>query len=290
MELFHRDAPWDMPVSGIELERRKYRRGRMFRSLAVSCVSFIVFSFVIYLVLSHSEGWVLVQKMYFDPAHIVGSAPLVFKGILTNILILAGSVVGVAVLATSLAIARTTRAAVLFPVRFVSLAYTSIFRGLPLILVLYLIGFGIPGLGIFGRIDKNLLGGVCVTLVYSAYVAEVIRAGIGSVHPSQRAAARSLGLSHARTMRLVIMPQAIRNVVPALMNDFVAMQKDVGLVSILGAVDAVRAAGIYTATTFNYSSYVLAGILFILMSLPVILLLDWYTAKLRKREQMGGAV
>jgi polar amino acid transport system permease protein len=260
------------------------------RSVLISCASFLVFSFLIWWILSRSEGWELVRKMYFDPKHLVASAPQVFKGILVNLKILGAALVGTAVLSTLLAITRTTKSAALFPLRLVSLLYTSIFRGLPMIVVLYLIGFGIPGLNIFGRIDKNLIGGICITLVYSAYVAEVLRAGIEAIHPSQRAAARSLGLSHTQTLRIVILPQAIRKVVPALMNDFVAMQKDVGLVSVVGAVDAVRQAGIYTAKTFNYSSYVFAGLMFICMSLPFVLLTDWYAAKVRRREQMEGAV
>jgi polar amino acid transport system permease protein len=159
-----------------------------------------------------------------------------------------------------------------------------------MLIILYLIGFGIPGLRIFGRIDAALLGTIAIVIGYSAYVAEVIRAGIEAVHPSQRAAARSLGLSHAQTMRIIILPQAIRKVVPALMNDFVAMQKDVGLVSVLGVVDAVRAAQIEVAKSYNFTPYIVAGLLFIMLSLPCIRLTDWYTAKLRKREQMEGAV
>ncbi|MDR1778222.1 MAG: amino acid ABC transporter permease [Clostridiales Family XIII bacterium] len=277
-------------ISPIELQRREYRRMKTVRSVLISCASFLVFSFLIWWILSRSEGWELVRKMYFDPKHLVASAPQVFKGILVNLKILGAALVGTAVLSTLLAITRTTKSAALFPLRLVSLLYTSIFRGLPMIVVLYLIGFGIPGLNIFGRIDKNLIGGICITLVYSAYVAEVLRAGIEAIHPSQRAAARSLGLSHTQTLRIVILPQAIRKVVPALMNDFVAMQKDVGLVSVVGAVDAVRQAGIYTAKTFNYSSYVFAGLMFICMSLPFVLLTDWYAAKVRRREQMEGAV
>jgi polar amino acid transport system permease protein len=118
----------------------------------------------------------------------------------------------------------------------------------------------------------------------------VFRAGIESVHPSQRLAARSLGLSHGQTMRLLILPQAIRKVTPALMKDFVAMQKDVGLISVLGAIDAVRAAQIETASSFNFTPYVLAGLLFVLLALPMIRLTDWYTARMRAREQAGSIV
>jgi polar amino acid transport system permease protein len=127
-------------------------------------------------------------------------------------------------------------------------------------------------------------------LTYSAYVSEVFRAGIEAVHPSQRLAARSLGLSHGQSLRLVILPQAVRKVTPALMNDFIAMQKDVGLISVLGAIDAVRAAQIETAKFFNFTPYVVAALLFVLLALPMIRLTDWYTARLRAREQVGGIV
>jgi polar amino acid transport system permease protein len=135
-----------------------------------------------------------------------------------------------------------------------------------------------------------VLGTIALILTYSAYVSEVFRAGIEAVHPSQRLAARSLGLTHAQSLRLVILPQAVRKVTPALMNDFIAMQKDVGLISVLGAVDAVRAAQIETAKFFNFTPYVLAGLLFVLLALPMIRLTDWYTARLREREQVGGIV
>jgi polar amino acid transport system permease protein len=277
-------------LSDIELDRRAFRRKQTLRSGLISFVSFAVFAFVIWYVLAHSEGWVLVQKSYFNPESFMESLPKVWHGLLLNIRILGFAVIGVGVIATALAIVRTTRSPVLFPLRVAATFYTSIFRGLPLIIVLYLIGFGIPALGLFGRIPAELLGAVSITLVYAAYVAEVIRAGIEAVHPSQRMAARSLGFSHARTMRTIILPQAIRKVIPALMNDFVAMQKDVGLVSILGAVDAVREAQKVNAITFSYTPYVTAGALFICMSFPFILLTDYYSRKVRSREQNEGAV
>src|SRR5690606_26566148 len=138
------------------------------------------------------------------------------------------------------------------------------------------------------RVDLTLLGVVCVTLTYSAYVSEVIRAGIEAVHPSQWLAARALGLGYAQTLRRVVLPQALRKMTPALMNDFVAMQKDVGLISILGAVDAVRAAQIETNLIYNFTPYVVAGILFVLLAIPTIRLTDWYTARVRAREQAGA--
>jgi polar amino acid transport system permease protein len=280
----------DGRISRIELDRRAFRRNQTVRSVLISCVSLIAFAVVIYLILSHSEGWEKVRYMYFSPEHFMAALPAVAKGLLMNVKVLIASVILVSILSTLIALVRTTRSAVLFPLRLLANIYTDVFRGIPMLIALYLVGFGIPSLGIFGRIPSEVLGTIAITMVYSAYVAEVIRAGIEAIHPSQRMAARSLGFSHARTMRTIIMPQAIRKVIPALMNDFVAMQKDCGLVSVLGAVDAVRAASIYTAVQFNYASYVCAGVLFVLMSFPFILLTDWYSKKVQAREQLQGAV
>jgi polar amino acid transport system permease protein len=183
---------------------------------------------------------------------------------------------------------RTLRGPVFFPLRAFATGYTSLFRGMPLIIVLYLVGFGIPGLRLIpGRIPVEVLGTVALVLVYSAYVSEVFRAGMEAVHPSQRLAARALGLSYTKTLQLVVLPQAVRKVAPALMNDFVAMQKDVGLVSVLGAVDAVRGAQIEAAHFANFTPYVVAGLLFVLLALPMIRVADWYSARLRRREQIG---
>jgi polar amino acid transport system permease protein len=165
---------------------------------------------------------------------------------------------------------RTTKSPALTPFRFLATAYVDIFRGAPLILIILLVGFGVPALRLTG-ISSNVifLGTVAVVLTYSAYVAEVIRSGILSIHPSQRAAARSLGLTSGQTMRYVVLPQAIRRVVPPLLNDFVSLLKDTGLVSILGVTDAVRAAQINASRTFNYTPYVVAAILFLLITIPM---------------------
>ena len=207
-----------------------------------------------------------------------------------NIRMLLVAAPGVAVFATLLAAARTLGGPVFFPIRFLAAAYTDIFRGVPFIVVLYIIGFGIPALNPSRRIDVTLLGTIALVITYTSYVSEVLRAGLESIHPSQRYAARSLGLTHGQTMRHIIVPQAVRKVTPALMNDFISMQKDVGLISVLGATDAIRAAQVQQATTYNFTSYVVAGLLFIVLSFPFIRLSDWYTARLRKREQMGGTV
>lgn len=277
-------------VSEIELERRAFRRTRKQRSVFVSILSTLVFAAVIALILINSPGWSRVSNTFFDFEVAVSAFPRVIEGLWLNVQVLFAAAIGVAILGTLLAVTRTLKGAVFTPIRLLAAGYTDIFRGIPVLLVLYLVGFGIPGLELTGRLPAQFWGTIALILCYSAYVAEVLRAGIDAVHPSQRLAARSLGLSHGKTLRLVVLPQAVRKVTPALMNDFVSMQKDVGLISVLGAVDAIRAAQIEVASSYNFTPYVLAGVLFVLLSLPFIRLTDWLTARAQKREQMGGTV
>ena len=260
--------------------------------MLISAVSTLVLAIVLWITIINTPGWARVQRTFLDPEVFVASIPRVWDGFLLNLRVLFFAVIGVAILASLLAVLRTLRGPVFFPLRAFAAGYTDLFRGIPLIIVLYLVGFGIPGLiGQAGpRIPSAVLGTIALILVYSAYVSEVFRAGIEAVHPSQRLAARSLGLSHGKTLRLVVLPQAVRKVTPALMNDFIAMQKDVGLISILGAVDAVRAAQIQTAQYYNFTPYVLAGLLFVALALPLIRFSDWYAARVREREQVGGIV
>lgn len=278
--------------SSIEQGRRAFRRRQGVRSVLISAISTVVLAVVLWIAIINTPGWARVQQTFFDPVVFVEALPRVWDGFLLNLRVLFFAVLGVLVVSVLLAVIRTLRGPVFFPLRALAAGYTDLFRGLPLIIVLYLVGYGIPGLqGSEGtRIPAAVLGTIALILTYSAYVSEVFRAGIEAVHPSQRLAARSLGLSHGKTLRLVVLPQAVRKVTPALMNDFIAMQKDVGLISVLGAVDAVRAAQIETAKFFNFTPYVLAGLLFVLLALPLIRLTDWYSARLRDREQMGGIV
>ena len=284
------DVMAGLPVSDVELGRRAYRRKRATQSILISMASTLVFALVMWFVITRSPGWERTQETFFSGEHFIKALPQVAKGLWLNIRILLVSVIGVAFFATLLAAARTLGGPIFFPIRFLAAAYTDIFRGVPFLVVLYLIGFGIPALNPTTRIPVAFLGTVALILTYTSYVAEVLRAGLESVHPSQRNAARSLGLTHGQTLRHIIVPQAIRKVTPALMNDFISMQKDVGLISVLGAVDAIRGAQIYQAMTYNFTSYVVAGLLFIVMSFPFIRLSDWYTARLRQREQMEGTV
>lgn len=284
-------TPTPHTPSPLELERRAYRKQQTAKSVAIALVSTVVFAVVVWFTVVNSPGWERVQAQFFDWDTAVKSLPRVWDGFLLNLRVLAISAVCILIVALAIALIRTLKGPVFFPLRALVTVYTDVFRGIPVIIVLYLVGFGIPGLRLTdGKIPVEVLAVAGLTLTYSAYVSEVFRAGIEAVHPSQRQAARSLGLSHGKAMRLVVVPQAIRKVAPPLMNDFVSLQKDVGLISVLGAVDAVRAAQIEVSASFNFTPYVVAGLLFVLLALPMIRLTDAYSARVRLREQVGGVV
>ncbi|MDO4259274.1 MAG: amino acid ABC transporter permease [Actinomycetaceae bacterium] len=285
-----RFGDFEHKVSDIELERRQWRRSRTRLSVSIAITSSILFLFLIVAILYFSPGWAAAQQAFFNGEYFLKALPKVAEGLWLNIRVLIVSAILVAIVSILLATVRSLRGPYFFPLRFLAAAYTDIFRGVPFIVVLYLVGFGIPALNPTIRFPIEFLGGIALVLTYSSYVSEVLRAGLEAVHPSQRAAARSLGLTHTQTLRHVIVPQAIRKVTPALMNDFISMQKDVGLISTLGAVDAIRAAQIEQADTYNFTAYIVAGLFFILLSWPFIRLSDWYAEKLQQREQSGGIV
>ncbi|PTT21463.1 ABC transporter permease [Microbacterium sp. HMWF026] len=276
--------------SELELGRRATRRQQSTKSVLIALASSIVFVLVVGWAILSSPGWEDVRRAFFDPEIALASFPSILAGLWVNIQVLFVAAIAVAILGTTLAVLRSLRGPVFFPLRALATIYTDLFRGIPLLIVLYLVGFGLPALGVFGRVPVVLWGTIAIVLTYSAYIAEVLRAGMEAVHPSQRVAARSLGLSHAQTLRIVVIPQGVRKVVPALMNDFVSLQKDVGLISVLGAVDAVRAAQIAAAEYYNFTPYIVAALLFVAMALPMIRLTDYVSARLAKREQMGGTV
>ncbi|GAB3304900.1 amino acid ABC transporter permease [Geodermatophilus aquaeductus] len=277
------------PPSELELSRRAWRRSRARRSTLVALASTLLFAVVAYLAVTRSPGWPRVQTTFFSASVALESLPEIARGLLVNLQVLVVGGLLVLVVGLGIAALRTLRGPALAPLRFLATAYVDLFRGMPLIIVLYLVGFGFPALGLQGvPTSPFVLGTAAIVLVYSAYVAEVFRAGIESVHPSQRAAARSLGLTHRQTMRIVVLPQALRTVTPALLNDFVALQKDVGLISVLGAVDAVRSAQIQVGQSFNFTPYVVAGLLFVLLAVPSARLADAVTARARRRQQSGS--
>lgn len=215
--------------------------------------------------------------------------PAIWRGFLTNIEIFMIAEVAILVLALVIAIVRQVPGPVFFPFRLVATAYTDFFRGTPLLLVLYMLGYGVPAMYITGisSFPRAVYGTVALVLCYSAYVAEVYRAGIESIHASQVAAARSLGLSQWQALRFVVLPQAIRRVIPPLLNDFVSLQKDTSLLMVLGIMEAARAAQIYASLRYNYSSMVMAAVLFILMTIPLARFTDHLIERDRRRRQAG---
>jgi polar amino acid transport system permease protein len=266
------------------------------RAVLVSSASTVLFFAVVALIVALAPGSELVAERFFSPFHLWQSIkgtpaePSVLGAFLLNVYIFAISEVFILVLALVIAVVRGIPGPIFFPLRMVAIVYTDVFRGVPLILVLYIIGFGVPGLGIayFSYLSDVTYGIIALVLVYSAYVAEVYRAGIESVHESQNAAARSLGLTRFQSLRFVVLPQAIRRVIPPLLNDFIGLQKDTALVSVLGSIEAVRAAQIYGASQFNYASYVVAALLFILITIPLARFTDRLIARDKRRRQAGG--
>ena len=275
--------------SALELDRRAHRAGRARRSTAVAVLSTLVFAAVALVAITSAPGWPRTRESFLDPGTAAQALPRVLAGLWLNLRVLAVAAVLVVALGLAVALARTLRGPVWAPVRLLAAAYTDVFRGLPLIILLYLVGFGVPGLRLTGvPTSPVVLGTAALVLTYGACVAEVFRAGIESVHPSQRAAARALGPSHRQSVRLVVLPQAVRTVTPPLLNDFVALQKDVGLISVLGVVDAVRGAQIETALAANFTPYVLAGLLFVVLAVPTARLADWASLRAVRRQQAGS--
>ena len=277
--------------SSRELERRALRRKLSRKQAIIAAVSSVFVLGSLAVVLITSPGWEVVKATFFDIEYGKEVFPTVVKGLWINLQLTFFGGIAIGVIAMGLALLRTTKSPALTPFRFLATAYVDIFRGAPLILIILLVGFGVPALRLQG-ISSNVivLGTIAVVLTYSAYVAEVIRSGILSIHPSQRAAARSLGLTSGQTMRFVVLPQALRRVVPPLLNDFVSLLKDTGLVSILGVTDAVRAAQINASRTFNYTPYVVAAILFLLITIPMTRYTDRAIRQRTQAQNSEGAI
>ena len=258
------------------------------RSVAIAVVSTIVFIAVLALVVVNSPGWDEVRFYFFNGERFRESFPKVAEALLVNVKLFCIAEVLILVFGLLLAVIRSLPGPVFFPIRLLAIVYTDVFRGIPTILVIAMLGFGAPALGISGVPRSTFFWAVvALVLVYSAYVAEVYRAGIQSVHPSQEAAARSLGLSRSQALRFVIVPQAVRRVVPPLLNDFIGLQKDTALVAILGTVEAFRQAQIDTAASFNYTAYTATAVVFILVTIPLARFTDWLIERDRRRQLAG---
>ncbi|WP_210238744.1 amino acid ABC transporter permease [Cohaesibacter sp. CAU 1516] len=255
---------------------RKLRR----RSLLLAALSTFAVLAAIILLVPLTPGWERVKQSFFNWDVVVRSFPKLLDAFMLDVAIFAWSVPLIAMLGLAIALARDVRDPVLYPLRMFAALYTDIFRGVPVVLVVYLIGFGIPGLGLTRPFNSPYIWGtVALVLTYAAYVAEIFRSGIESIHQSQRSAALSLGLSKADVMRYVVLPQAIRRVIPAQMNILIALQKDVALLSFIGPVEIFRQAGVFKSLLANFTPYVVAAAIFLVVTIPATRLADHLIAK-----------
>jgi len=259
------------------------------RSAAVAIVSSALFVVVVGFAITRAPGWDEVKRTFFDWGYFKDSVPEIARAFKLNVKIFCIAEVFILAFALVLAVFRSLPGPVFFPLRALAIVYADFFRGVPTILVIALLGFGAPALQVQG-IPRSVIfwGIVSLVLVYTAYVSEVYRAGIESVHPSQEAAARSLGLTRLQALRHVILPQAVRRVIPPLLNDFIGLQKDTALVGTLGAIEAFNQAAIDTSATFNYTPYVAAAVLFVAITIPLARFTDWLILRDRRRRQAGS--
>ncbi|WP_370311894.1 amino acid ABC transporter permease [Sagittula sp.] len=268
-----------MPTRRQVFEARQRRRANL---IAAASTGGVLLALVILVPLT--PGWEAVQRAFFNGSVFARTFPGLLQAFLMDVAIFAWSAPLIALLGLVLAVARDLRSPALTPVRLFATLFIDVFRGLPVILVIYLIGFGIPGLGLPRPWNSPYIwGSLSLILVYAAYNAEVLRSGIDSIHESQRAAALSLGLSGGDTMRFVILPQAIRRVIPANMNLFIALQKDVALLSFIGPVEIFRQAGVYKSLLANFTPYVGAALIFLAITIPA----TRYADHLMNRERQA---
>jgi polar amino acid transport system permease protein len=277
------------PVAYKDPVRQALSRRRARRNAFVGMASLIGFTVVVAFLVSRTPGWPVVQETFFSGEEFRASMPGLLEAFLLNVKIFLIAEPIILVFSLLIALTRTLHSAIFLPLRVLATIYVDVFRGVPTILVIFLLGFGMPALRLQGvPNDPVFWGTVALILSYSAYVAEVFRAGIGSVHPSQRMAARSLGLTTLQTNRYVVLPQAVRNVVPPLLNDFISLQKDTALVSVLGPIEVLRQAQIDASSTFNYTPYVAAALIFIALTIPMTRFADWVQARMARRQRAGG--
>lgn len=282
------EAPRRSPgVSPGRARRLAFHRRQRRRSLLIGAASSVVVFGTVALVVVNSSGWPSVCESFFNWDHFRASLPDILSGFGRNVRIFLIAEVFILIVALLLAVIRSSRSPVLTPLRLAATAYVDLIRGIPTIILLFLLGFGVPALRLRGVPNSQEFWAITTLVIsYSAYVAEVYRAGIDSVHDSQTAAARSLGLSSAQSMRWVVLPQAVRRVIPPLLNDFVALQKDSALLALLGVQEAFRRAQIYVAGTFNFTAYLAAALLFLILTIPLARYTDYLIR--RQRSRVGG--
>jgi polar amino acid transport system permease protein len=254
------------------------------RAVWIGTLSTIIFFGAVGLAIVNAPNWPLVQRAFFDPAEFRAALPGLIAAFGTNVKLFLIAEVLILVLALVVAVLRSLPGPVFVPIRVLMTIYVDLFRALPGLLVIFFLGFGIPALGIPGvPTDPFFWVVVALTLLYSAYVSEVYRAGIESVHPSQEAAARSLGLSRLQALRHVVLPQAVRRVIPPLLNDFIGLQKDTVFVATIGVVEIFRTTQIKQSAHFNFTPYVATALVFLVLTIPLARLTDWLVARDRRR-------
>jgi polar amino acid transport system permease protein len=259
------------------------------KSLSVAVASTLIFFGFAALLVVRSPGWPEVKRTFFDWDVLRDSFPEIAQAFRTNVKIFLIAEAIVLVAALVIAVMRSLQGPVFLPLRILAIMYTDFFRGIPAILLIYLLGFGAPALEISGVPDSPFFWGVVsLSLIYTAYVSEVYRAGIESVHPSQDAAARSLGLSRLQSLRHVVLPQAVRRVLPPLLNDFIGLQKDSALVATIGVVEVLRQSQIESSAIFNFTPFVATAILFLAITIPLTRFTDWLILRDRRRREASG--
>ena len=267
-----------------QTRREAYEQRQRRRSIVIASASTAVVIATIVVLVPRAPRWDRVKKSFFDGDIFTDSFPRLLEAFWLDIKIFAWSVPLIFALSLAIAVSRNTRSPALFPLRAAAVIYTDVFRGIPVILTIFLVGFGVPGL-FESRAWSNPLiwGSAALILSYSAYVSEEIRAGIEGVHESQRAAARSLGMTSTQTMASVVLPQALRRIVPPMMNSLVSLQKDVALVSLIGPVEILRQAGLDKSKFANFTPYVAAAVIFLMVTIPCTRLADYLLNRERRR-------
>ncbi|HET7357894.1 MAG TPA: amino acid ABC transporter permease [Nocardioidaceae bacterium] len=278
----------DWSPSARERERQAVRRRLGLRSAGIAAAATVLLIGALVLLIVSSPGWPRVQQTFLSWDHAKAVFPAIATGFWLNVRLFLVAEPLILALGVLVAVARQSTSPALFPVRALAVVYTDLFRGMPTLLVVLMVCFGVPALKLQGVTNSLFwLGLVALVLSYGAYVAEVFRAGIESIHPSQVASADSLGLSRAQAMRYVVLPQAVRRVVPPLLNDFVSLQKDTALVATVGLVEALNAAQIYANFNFNYTSYLVAAAFFVALTVPLARFTDWLGRRVAARERGG---
>ena len=279
----------DWSPSPRQRERDAVRRRLRRRSATIATLATVVVLGLLVVVVVTSPGWARVQETFFSWDDAKASFPEVIKAFGLNVLLFLLAEPLILVVGALVAVVRSTTAAALFPLRLLATFYTDLFRGVPTLLVVILAGFGIPALQLQGVTNDTFwLGLGALVLSYGAYVAEVFRSGIDSIHPSQVASADALGLSHGQAMRYVVLPQATRRVIPPLLNDFISLQKDTALLSSIFVFEALFAAQDYAAYNFNYTPLVVVALLFVALTIPLARFTDWMGRRMMRRERAGA--